>query len=76
MKQATLTFPLFTVLFDIGWPSNEALTFMPVGIVDSAGKPVSRWRDLLGTLPWKTELQGNLRWARAAIGPHPPHHGA
>jgi hypothetical protein len=69
MRQATLTFPLFTIMFDIGWIHDQLLTFSPTTIVGRDGKPIAGWRSLLGTVPWKSELERNLRWGHAADAP-------
>jgi membrane-anchored protein YejM (alkaline phosphatase superfamily) len=66
MRQAMLTFRLCAIVFDLGWSGEESLTFSPVGVVGVDGKAVAHWRDLLSSLPWKSELETNLRWARAA----------
>jgi hypothetical protein len=42
------------------------------------GKLAAHWRDLLSSPPWKTELEGNLRWAGTAdvaAKPAPAHEG-
>jgi membrane-anchored protein YejM (alkaline phosphatase superfamily) len=69
MREATLTFPLFTIRFDIGWIHDQLLTFSPTGIVGRDGQPIAGWRSLLQTVPWKSELEKNLRWAHAADAP-------
>jgi membrane-anchored protein YejM (alkaline phosphatase superfamily) len=69
MRQATLTFPLFTITFDLSWIHDQLLTFSPTGIVGRDGKPIEGWRQLLATVPWKSELQHNLRWGQAAEMP-------
>jgi glucan phosphoethanolaminetransferase (alkaline phosphatase superfamily) len=66
MRQANLTFPLFTIVFDIGWIEDKVLTFSPTTILGRDGKPIPGWRDLIATVPWRSELKQNLRWAQAA----------
>jgi membrane-anchored protein YejM (alkaline phosphatase superfamily) len=69
MRQATLTFPLFTIMLEIGWVDDQVLTFSPTTIVGRDGVPIAGWRALLEAVPWKSELEKSLRWAHAADAP-------
>ena len=60
MRQAHLTFPEFTVVFDLVSVEERALSFSPISILGRDGAPVSGWRKLLPTIPWQSELRQDL----------------
>jgi glucan phosphoethanolaminetransferase (alkaline phosphatase superfamily) len=60
MRQAHLTFPRFTVVFDLETAGERTLTFAPRTVLGRGGEPLPAWRDLLATIPWQNELTHNL----------------
>ncbi len=64
MGQASLTFPLFTIVFDLSSVEDRVFTFSPTTILGPDGEPIPEWREMLATIPWKSELRRN--WSTAA----------
>jgi glucan phosphoethanolaminetransferase (alkaline phosphatase superfamily) len=68
MRQAHLTFPRFTVVFDLDAAEERTLTFSPRTVLGPDGEPMPGWRDMLATVPWRSELSHNLTEGEPAKG--------
>jgi glucan phosphoethanolaminetransferase (alkaline phosphatase superfamily) len=68
MGQANLTFPLFTIVFELNSVQDRRLTFSPTTILGRDEKPISGWRELLATVPWRSEVLQNLTEGSPAEG--------
>jgi len=60
MRQAHLTFPQFTIVFDLDSVEERTLSFSPISILGRDGAPIPGWRERLATIPWQSELHQDL----------------